>query len=156
MHKIRNILLPTDLSSLSLSAVEYAVDLTEKYNARLHLLHILEKIPPILTIKSLELSEEKILSSIEQEARDSLRKIADNIHLKGENPIIQAIVKGIDHEEIIRYSKDHKIDMIVIATHGRSGIVYTLLGSVAEKVIRYSKCPVLVVTPPRTRKQNSL
>jgi len=61
--------------------------------------------------------------------------------------IISAIRKGIDYEEIIKYSQEKKIDIIVIATHGRTGILHTLLGSVAEKVIRYSKIPVLVTTP---------
>ncbi len=62
--------------------------------------------------------------------------------------IVPAIRKGIDFEEILKYSKENKIDVIVIATHGRTGILHTLLGSVAEKVIRYSKIPVLVTTPP--------
>jgi len=65
----------------------------------------------------------------------------------GEAEIISAIRKGIDYEEIIKYSKEKKIDVIVIATHGRTGILHTLLGSVAEKVIRYSQIPVLVTTP---------
>ena len=59
-------------------------------------------------------------------------------------PVIR---KGIDYEEIISYSKENNIDLIVIATHGRTGVLHTLLGSVAEKVIRYSKKPVLVTTP---------
>ena len=128
MHKIKNILLTTDLSPLSMAAAEYAVDLAEKYNARLHVLHVLEKTPPVLTIRSLDLSEEKIVSAIDNEAKQALRAIADKINIKDGLPVVQAIVKGIDHEEIIRYSKEHKIDMIVIATLGRTGIMYTLLG----------------------------
>ena len=46
------------------------------------------------------------------------------------------------------YSQKNKIDVIVIATHGRTGLLHTLIGSVAEKVVRYAKCPVLVITPP--------
>lgn len=152
MKKIKNILLPTDLSEASLSAAEYAFDLAGKYNARVHILHVLEKTPPILTIRSLDLSEEKIVKSIEKEAKESLKKIIERI-ADDEADIVSVIVKGIDHEEIVKYSKEQKIDMIVIATHGRTGIMYTLLGSVAEKVIRYSKCPVLVITPPRIQKQ---
>jgi universal stress protein A len=151
MKKIKNILLPTDLSEASLSAAEYAFDLAVKYNARVHILHVLEKTPPILTIRSLDLSEEKIVKSIEKEAKESLKKIIERI-ADEESDIVSAIVKGIDHEEIVKYSRDQKIDMIVIATHGRTGIMYTLLGSVAEKVIRYSKCPVLVITPPKAAK----
>lgn len=70
------------------------------------------------------------------------------IKKQGDFEIISTIRKGIDYEEIIKYSQEKKIDIIVIATHGRTGILHTLLGSVAEKVIRYSKIPVLVTTPP--------
>lgn len=60
------------------------------------------------------------------------------------HPVIK---KGVDYEVIIKYAKEKKIDVIVIAAHDRTGILHTLLGSVAEKVIRYSKMPVLVITP---------
>ena len=140
MFKIKNILLPTDLSATSLSAADYAVELANQYKAKIHLLHVLEKTPPILAIRSLDLSQEKILKSFEEEGKKSL----DNA--------VKKIKKGNDYEEIVKYSKDHKIDLIVIATHGRTGLLHTLLGSVAEKVIRYAKCPVLVITPHKPRK----
>ena len=75
-------------------------------------------------------------------------KLLEKIKKIKDIEIIFAIRKGIDYEEIIKYSKEKKIDIIVIATHGRTGLIHTLLGSVAEKVIRYSKIPVLVTTPP--------
>jgi universal stress protein A len=61
--------------------------------------------------------------------------------------VTQTIRKGIDYEEIVSYSNEVVESLIVIATHGRTGALHTLLGSVAEKVIRYSKCPVLVIKP---------
>lgn len=148
MFKIKNILLPTDFSRTSLTASEYAVNLAKQYNAKLHILHVLEKTPPILAIRSLDLSREKIIESIHADAQTQLETCVKKIQKSGEIEIIQAIRKGIDYEEIIKYSKEKKIDIIVIATHGRTGILHTLLGSVAEKVIRYSKIPVLVTTPP--------
>ena len=154
MNKIKNILMPTDFSRMSLAAAEYALDLAEKYNAKVHVLHVLEKTPPILTIRSLDLSEEKIIKSIEKDARNSLKTVIEQISRPGGPEITSSIVKGIDHEEIVRFTKEHKIDLVVIATHGRTGIMYTLLGSVAEKVIKYSKCPVLVVTPLKPKKKN--
>ena len=61
---------------------------------------------------------------------------------------IESVIKiGKDYEEIVKYSNEISADLIVIATHGRTGVLHTLLGSVAEKVIRYAKCPVLVTTP---------
>ncbi|MFZ1517887.1 MAG: universal stress protein [Ignavibacteriaceae bacterium] len=147
MFKIKNILLPTDFSKISLSAAEYAVELANEYKAKLHVLNVLEKTPPILAIRSLDLSREKIIESIDADAQSHLSDCIKKIKKLGDAEIISAIRKGIDYEEIIKYSKEKKIDVIVIATHGRTGILHTLLGSVAEKVIRYSQIPVLVTTP---------
>lgn len=154
MFKVKNILLPTDLSATSFVASDYAIELALQYNAKIHLLHVLEKTPPILAIRSLDLSQEKILKSFEEEGKklldNAVKKIRKNKSIDIEiEPVLK---KGNDYEEIVKYSKEHKIDLIVIATHGRTGLLHTLLGSVAEKVIRYSKCPVLVITPHKTRK----
>lgn len=152
MFKVKNILLPTDFSNLSLSAAEYAKSLCTEHNANLHLLHVLEKTPPILTIRSLDLSQEKIIKTIEDDANKSMKKAVSKINLKNGLQLIPVIRKGIDFEEIISYSVENEIDLIVIATHGRTGILRTLLGSVAEKVIRFSKIPVLVITPTESQK----
>lgn len=147
MFKIKNILLPTDFSKTSLTAAEYAVELADEYKATLHVLNVLEKTPPILAIRSLDLSREKIIESIDADAQLHLSEAVKKIKKIKDVEIIPVIRKGIDYEEIIKYSKEKKIDIIVIATHGRTGLIHTLLGSVAEKVIRYSKTPVLVTTP---------
>ena len=151
MFNIKNILLPTDFSNLSLSAASYAADLAAQYNAKIHLLYVLEKTPPILAIHSLDLSEEKIIKSMEEGAKKSLENSADKVKniIKNEDIIVEPVLKkGLDYEEINKYAEEKKIDLIIIATHGRTGLLHTLLGSVAEKVIRYSKRPVLVITPP--------
>ncbi len=147
MFQIKNILLPTDFSNLSLSAGSYAVEIALQYGAIIHLLHILEKTPPILAIRSLDLSEDKIKKSIDDYAQKSLEESVVKIRSGRDVEIKPVIRKGIDYQEIISYSKEFDIDLIVIATHGRTGVLHTLLGSVAEKVIRYSKKPVLVTTP---------
>ena len=148
MFKVKNILLPTDFSKISLTAAEYAVELAKEYNAKLHILSIVEKTPPILAIRSLDLSREKILESIDADAKEQMESCVKKIKKLGNIEVTPVIRKGIDYEEIIKYSVEKKIDVIVIATHGRTGLLHTLLGSVAEKVIRYSKIPVLVTTPP--------
>ncbi|MFO7446417.1 MAG: universal stress protein [Ignavibacteriaceae bacterium] len=147
MFDIKNILLTTDFSKISLAAAEHATALAEKYNAKIHLLYVLEKTPPILTIRSLDLSEEKIRKSIEEDADNRLKETVRKIK-KNNIDIIPVIRKGIDYEEINKYCKKNQIDLIVLASHGRTGILHTLIGSVAEKVIRHSKTPVLVVSPP--------
>jgi nucleotide-binding universal stress UspA family protein len=155
MLTIKNILLTTDFSKLSLTAAKYAVDLSLQYNAKLHLLYVLEKTPPILAIHSLDLSEEKIVKTIEDEAKKSMQETVGKVKKEAGNNKIEiesVITKGIDYQEITKYAENNKIDVIVIATHGTTGILHTLLGSVAEKVIRYSKCPVLVITPSEKEK----
>ncbi len=147
MFQIKNILIPTDFSNLSLTAGDYAVELALQYGAKIHLLHILEKTPPILAIRSLDLSEDKIRKSFDDYAQKSIEEAVVKIRSGKDVEIIPVVRKGIDYDEIINYSKEKNIDLIVIATHGRTGVLHTLLGSVAEKVIRYSKKPVLVTTP---------
>jgi nucleotide-binding universal stress UspA family protein len=152
MFNIKNILLPTDFSNLSLSAARYAIDLAKQYKAKIHFLNVLEKTPPILAIRSLDLSEEKIEKTLEEDAQNSLKKSLEKINKDKSVEIVALIKKGVDFEEIVDYSEKNSIDLIVIATHGRTGILHTLLGSVAEKVIRYAKCPVLVITPSENEK----
>lgn len=152
MFNIKNILLPTDFSNLSLSAARYAVDIAKQYGAKIHLLNVLEKTPPILTIRSLDLSEDKIIKTIDEDAQNSMKKALEKINLDKSVEIVPVIKKGVDFEVIIDYCDSNNIDLVVIATHGRTGILHTLLGSVAEKVIRYAKCPVLVITPSENEK----
>lgn len=146
MVTISNILLSTDFSDISLSAAEYAITVAKLNNATLHLLHVVEKTPPILAIRSLDLSEEKIMKGILDEAQENLRRVVKKLESDSGLKVIGSVVRGIDYQEIVDYATGNKIDMIVIATHGRTGLLHTLIGSVAEKVIRYSKVPVLVVT----------
>ncbi|MBV6512020.1 MAG: universal stress protein [Ignavibacteriales bacterium] len=151
MVTISNILLSTDFSDFSLSAADYAVTLAKQNNASLHLLHVIEKTPPILAIRSLDLSEDAIMKSILSEAQENLDRVVKKLESESGLTIKASVVRGIDYQEIVDYSADNNIDMIVIATHGRTGLLHTLIGSVAEKVIRYSKVPVLVVTPGESK-----
>ncbi|MBM4175052.1 MAG: universal stress protein [Ignavibacteria bacterium] len=148
--KIRKILVPTDFSDMSAQAFGYAEEIASQYDGEIHLLHVLEKTPPILTIRSLDLKTEKIQKTIEDDARTLLKKFAEKFN--SSEKVKEVLLRGNDFETITSYAKEKKIDLIVIATHGRTGLLHTLLGSVAEKVIRYAKCPVLVITPSKDGK----
>jgi len=147
MFDIKNIIVPTDFSKLSFSAFEYAKNLAERMDATIHLIYVLEKTPPFLAVRSLDVTEEEVMKTMEDQAKKQLAETADAFREDSNVKIIEVCRKGIDYEEIVNYSKEIKSDLIVIATHGRTGILHTLLGSVAEKVIRFAKCPVLVITP---------
>lgn len=147
MFIIKNIIVPTDFSKLSFSAFEYARDLAEKMGAVIHLIYVLEKTPPFLAVRSLDVTEDEVMKTMEEQAKKQLAETAASFREDSSVKILEVYRKGNDYEEIVNYSKEINSDLIVIATHGRTGILHTLLGSVAEKVIRYAKCPVLVITP---------
>ena len=147
MVGIKKILVPTDFSEYSKSALPYAVDLAKKYNARMVILHIFD---------------EELLSPIFFEAGGSAKEYYDRLQNRFE-AAIDDFLSGVDTEnveveaqlgngtpfvEIIRFARENGVDLIIMGTHGRSGIAHALLGSVTEKVVRKSPCPVMVVRHP--------
>jgi universal stress protein A len=114
-------------------------------------MHVIEKTLPLMYVHSINPQIESFSSYIEEDAKAGLKKIAERLKKEGAN-IITVLRRGLSYQEIVDYAEGNRIDIIVIATHGRTGILHTLLGSVAEKVIRYSKIPVLVITPTEKEK----
>lgn len=145
--RIKKILLPTDLSPASISAFKYAKSLAEKYGASIYILHVLENIP-VLAIHALDLTLERIEKNMTENAKIQLEKIVKE-NLKTKNKVQIFIRKGVVDDEIVKFADEKKIDLIVMGTHGRTGIEYTLLGSIAEKIVRKAKCPVLTVKPEK-------
>tara|TARA_B100001989_G_C24299501_1_gene345094 strand:- start:78 stop:536 length:459 start_codon:yes stop_codon:yes gene_type:complete len=147
MFNIKNIIVPTDLSKVSLSAFNYAKSIAIQWNAKIHILSVIDPQPAILTLQSNEQSEQDYLSGLKTKIEEELNEIKTEL-INSDDLDIESVIKiGKDYEEIVKYSNEISADLIVIATHGRTGVLHTLLGSVAEKVIRYAKCPVLVTTP---------
>jgi nucleotide-binding universal stress UspA family protein len=144
MFNIKNILVPTDFSSLSQSALEYARDLADNMNATIHILHVIDKSMPFVPGKQ-NLSESELTAALEADTRKQLSAFIAEAENDTNIKVIGVIKHGIDFEEIVKYAKEACTDIIVIATHGRTGIMHSLLGSVAEKVIQHAKCPVLVI-----------
>lgn len=133
MYAIKKILVTTDFSDYSASALEYAISLADVHNADVHLLHVVDGGP-------------KGTRHTEKYSQSAMRKFIFEKVDEFQN-ITQAIRTGIPHEEILRYAREFQIDMIVIATHGRTGLAHVLMGSVTEKVVRHSTVPVLTVKP---------
>ncbi|MEN3037843.1 MAG: universal stress protein [Candidatus Kryptonium sp.] len=147
--RIKKILLPTDLSPASISAFKYAKSLAEKYGASIYVLYILENIP-ILAIHGLDLTLERVEKNMEENAKQQLEKIVKE-NLKTKNKVQIFIRKGVVDDEILKFADEKKVDLIVMGTHGRTGIEYTLLGSITEKIVRKAKCPVLTIKPEKQR-----
>ena len=122
---MKEILLPTDFSAVSEAAMKVATELARETEARLHLVHV---VPP---------ATDPSLGS------EQLTRLG---RLFGKDLVVEvALLSGRAAREIAKYARDKSIDLIVISTHGRTGVSRALLGSVAEAVVRLSPCFVLTV-----------
>jgi len=134
---VETILLPTDGSEHSRKALDHAVRLAQPLDASIHALSIASEYAS-------GQRQDQLRSDPEDEARDALAEAEDaaqraNVEFTG------AVREGVTHEEILESVDAHDIDMIVMGTHGRSGLKRALSGSVAEKTLRNSPVPVLAV-----------
>lgn len=136
----QHILVPIDFSADADQALEYAMALAGKLSARLTLLHVIYTVPLGAAEGGAFLP---YLESIETEARQSMERYRQRVQAAGlEGDVI--IMDGIPFQSIVDMAQDKKVDLIVMGTHGRTGLKHVLLGSVAEKVVRLAPCPVLV------------
>jgi universal stress protein A len=148
--RMKNILVPTDFSEPSEKAVRYAQCLAQQFHAHLVLLHVMDQPnyawgPP--EYPSLYLTAEYIdreYQRVRREVEDNLAQLHSDLasrELKTES----VILTGTPYDQIIGLAKRREIDLIVIATHGYTGLKHVLLGSTAERVVRHAPCPVFVV-----------
>jgi universal stress protein A len=144
--RLQEILLPTDFSDYSAAATKYACELATKFDAELHLLHTLETHLASTPNFGLGLDLPKYVSESRAAAEKSLAGVLDPKWAEGRS-VVKAMVEGSPKVEIVAYARKHQIDLIVLATHGRSGLAHVLMGSVAESVVRTAPCPVLTVRP---------
>jgi len=140
---LKKILVPIDFSNLSKDALPYAVLLAGHYGAELLLLHIVEKFP-IDSLLGRELSHQTTVPLMKQAEAD-LERTAENLS-KATGVQATAVVRGgTPFAEICDAAKTGSADLIVLTTHGHTGLKHVWLGSTAERVVRHAPCPVLVV-----------
>ncbi|MEK7684409.1 MAG: universal stress protein [Verrucomicrobiota bacterium] len=141
---LRKILVPIDFSDCSKQALKYAIAFAKQFRAAVTLLTVA---PVFYTFSEFGLVDVPGLEKErEQQCQEQLKKLADQ-ELHNEVPIQTAVRSGQPFQEIVEAAKDLEMDLIIIATHGHTGLTHVLLGSTAERVIRYAPCPVLVVQP---------
>ena len=148
MIELKRILVPTDFSKTSEVAINYARALATAFGASLDVLHVLEDpyVHGWASVSSLPNlpSYREVLTQRAHERLEELVTPADRERFHA-----QIVTKfGAPFIEIIRYAKEHDIDLIVMGTHGHGPIVHMLMGNVAEKVVRKAPCPVLTVRHP--------
>jgi nucleotide-binding universal stress UspA family protein len=141
MAKAKQYLVPIDFSKYSEAALDYAIALARQNNARIMLLHV---IPATLVYPS-EGTSFDFYRLLERDARENFTKLMRRKKLRPEQFRL-VLDRGVNPAEIIvRHAKKLKAAMIVMGSHGRTGLQRFMLGSVAERTIRYSDCPVLIV-----------
>jgi nucleotide-binding universal stress UspA family protein len=147
MFKPKKILVPTDFSEYSDRALQKALDIAQESGAGITLLHVIgQDIRECMsdycfTQDEFERFKKGMIESGEEYLKAQLKKFS----VPGTVRIDSAVLQGIPYEEILKYQSKNNFDLIIIASHGRSGIAKYLMGSVAEKVIRGATCEALVL-----------
>ena len=144
---IGRVLVPLDLSEHSVGALEHAVDLARQYEAHLHLLHVVQPLPdyelPGIYQSSLP-PRTDVTDALTDSAREELAGLAEQVDLPTSR-VHWDVQHGDPASVIVDTAEDDGADLIVLASHGRTGLERFLMGSVAEKTIRLAPCPVFVV-----------
>lgn len=134
------ILVPTDGSSAADRAVAHAIDLAEQYDARLHVLYVVDA----NAYSTIEAGTDIVISALQDEGEGAVDSVARQASA-ADIDVVTEITTGTVHRTIRDYAENNGIDLIVMGTHGRRGLDRYLLGSVTERVVRTSDVPVLTV-----------
>jgi universal stress protein A len=146
----RKILITTDLSKYSLAALEYASEIGLYPGPRLYLLHVVDAHPSKVTPNGVDIESRSAYHAVQEQARKRLEEFVE----RNVSPDIRAtlVVRvGTPVDEIRRFAEEEGVDLIVIATHGWTGLRHIVMGSVAERTVRHSSVPVLTVKPHALR-----
>lgn len=150
MIHLKKILIPTDLSEHSLAGFEHALSFGLLYGSKVYVLYVASTAPPMMTLHGVEGDVELQSTRPEETGVKKLNQfIAD--HIGADRKVISVVRSGVAEEEIIRFAEEENVDLIVLATHGWTGMKHILVGSVAEKLVRHSTIPVLTVKPKPMR-----
>jgi nucleotide-binding universal stress UspA family protein len=147
MIEIKRILIPTDFSEYSQQALKYAVALAQGFKAKLFVMHVWEH--PVLSAPPAEIETYPPLLMTEEKKsqEEALNRLTADLIRQGidAQPVF---VTGRTYMEIVDKAKELEVDLITLATHGRTGLSHLVFGSTAEKIIRLAPCPVLTVKHP--------
>jgi len=143
MIDLRRILVATDFGETSTAALQYGVGLAQRFDAELYLFHAIDHQSDAVDAEY----PVGLLETMHNTAHDHLRRLVSADELCELEPHC-AVRVGPAADEIVRYANDCDVDLIVMGTHGREGMMRALMGSVAEKVVRRARCPVLTIHHP--------
>lgn len=144
--QFRHILAPTDFSEYSKKAVASACELAKKFGAKLTILHVVEPPPyPIEGYVPPHVSA-TFLEDLERQATQDLAQLVPEAEA-AKIEVARRVVVGTPYRKIIETAEAERVDLIVMATAGRTGFSHLVMGSIAERVVRTATCPVLTIRP---------
>ena len=147
MDDVKKILFPTDFSEASYYALSYAVKMKKLFNAELEIAHVLFDEANIVSFYLPQMTMQNISHEFEDGAMKQFEEFTANApELEGVT-FSKKLLKGTPYNEIVKEAAEGNFDLIIIGTHGRTGLEHVLFGSTAEKVVRKAPCPVLTVRP---------
>ena len=147
MIQLKRVLVPTDFSEFSRTALTYGCEFAAAFGAELHLLHVVQDVVGLVPEPGLAFPPPgNYMAELQASAEQALARLPGIPGMEGLN-VARATRQGAPFVEIIRYARESDVDLIVLGTHGRTGLAHVLLGSVAERVVRKAPCPVLTVRP---------
>ncbi|WP_372480865.1 universal stress protein (plasmid) [Halomicrobium sp. HM KBTZ05] len=138
-----DVLIPTDGSDAANAAIDPALDIAGAYDARVHTLSAIEPLSMGVDVRS-----HVIVEALEERAQAAVDGVAERAESASLGPIETAVEFGDPYRQIRNYVEENDIDLVVMGTHGRSGVERFLLGSVTEKLVRTSAAPVMTVRQP--------
>jgi universal stress protein A len=139
----KKILVATDFSTASGNVIDYARLLSQRFGASLHVLHVIED--PLVAGGGTEVYVSALLALREELGREAQKRLAELEAVLPGIPVTIELLEGQPAQVIAKTAANREVDLIVMGTHGRSGVAHLLLGSVAERVVRIAPCPVLTV-----------
>jgi nucleotide-binding universal stress UspA family protein len=150
MAPFKKILVPIDFSPYSERATALAIELAKKFEAQLTLLHVYS-IPTYPLPEGYILASPEVVADLMEKTSIAIKEVRARVLAQGIQKVDALLVEGGAFAEIVRTAREKHFDLIVMGTHGRSGLKHALMGSVAEKVVRKAHCPVLSVRDPEQK-----
>jgi nucleotide-binding universal stress UspA family protein len=155
MFSPKKILVPTDFSNSSEQALAVACDIAREHHSTVRLVHVVEVVQQCVAdycIDSALVAD--MQAKIEGSATNMMKKLVERVAPSSDVPVTTDLRQGVPYREILSVEEAEGIDLIVIGSHGKTGILGHL-GSIADKVSRAARCPVLVIKPQQTGAQGA-
>jgi universal stress protein A len=145
LENIQRILVPVGFDAFSEEELRTADNIATRHQAEIHAFHAYQDVFKILSMRTLDLNKSQIEKIVHEEVDEDLKAILSSLNLRSN--VVEVIRKGDTAEQLLEYANEAAIDLIIIGTHGRAGLEHFFMGSVTEKIVRYSPCPVLTLRP---------